>query len=217
MGKSSRKPSVKKSQPFTIPTVEEVVEFMDKNMKDWPRAFCEHYGNKFWHSYNAKSWAISKYALMKSWESAFWARWADVPYPEEKQFLEKSLQSVTHRILLDERRRKSAGLFAIVEGEGPTPQERYLDSLDEIFAACKIGNVNDSQLRNVAEWLDRNNLPGVTPQQRDRIIAESGNDGQYRKVQVARQFFDNLIKKEMTVKTYFYSKLPQNGSATKTA
>jgi hypothetical protein len=209
--------SVKKRPPFVIPTIEQVVEFMDKNMKDWPREFCQHYGHKFWMSYQAKGWRISGSAMMKDFHAAFWARWAHVPYPEEKKFLEKCMQSVTHRILLDERRRKSAGLFAITEGEGPTKLDRYLESLDEIFNAFKVGNASDIQLRQIGEWLNRNNLPGVTPAQLDRIMAERGNDGEFGRILLARQFFANLLRKEITVSQYYHSKISQQGENAKTA
>jgi hypothetical protein len=201
---------------FIIPHPTQVAEFINLCKPDWPTSFVQYLAQRFWDHYQSNGWIVGR-VKMKDWKCCIRGQWLVLKFKEDKERLEVDLKSWQHRVLMDERKRKSAGLFAVVEGEGPTLQERFLDSLDEIFAAYKIGNVNDSQLRNVAEWLDRNNLPGVTPQQRDRIIAESGNDGQYRKVQIARQFFANLMKKEMAVKTYFYSKLPQNGSATKTA
>lgn len=205
-----RKSPTAPKKAFQIPTVEEVVAFMNKMKPDWPNAFCVYYGNKFWHSYNSKSWRISRNVMMKDWHSAFFANWADVTYDTDKKRLEAELKSWTHRCLLDEKRRKSAGLFAVVEGSLPTPLQRFLESLDAVFEAYRAGNVSDSQLRNIAEWLSRNNFQGVTPAQMDQIIIEKGNNGDYGKILIARQFFANLLAKGWTISDYVRSKTAPN-------
>jgi hypothetical protein len=202
--------SLKKAPPFRIPTVEEVIEFMDKNMRDWPRSFCEAYGKKFWESYNAKGWQISKYALMKSWESAFWARWANVPYPDDQKLLEKCLQSLTHKLLLDQRRRESAGLFAATD-DTPTPLQRTLEFMDGIMTAYIEGNATDKQLRAVGDWLGPRQLLRLKKAQIDRIIIDQGNDADRGRVMAVKQFFENLRAAGQTVSQFYFSRQNPKG------
>ena len=209
--------TVKKRQPFRIPTVEEVIEFMDKSMKDWPRAFCEYYGKKFWHSYQSKSWQISRGCPMKDWHAAFFANWQDVNYPNDKKMLETCLQSLTHRLLMDQRRRESAGLFAVVEGEGPTPLQRTLEFLDGIMAAYVSGTASEAQLRTAAEWLSKRELLRLKKDQKDRILVEQGNDRDRGRILAVKQFFENLRAGSLTVAQYYFSRISPVESKTNTA
>jgi hypothetical protein len=198
--------TIKKRQPFQIPTIDEVIEFMDKSMKDWPTTFCEHYGKKFWNSYRSKGWQITHGIMMKDWHAAFWAQWSEVKYPEDQKLLTSTLQSLTHRIHLDEQRRKSAGLFAVVEGAGPTPFDRYLESMDEIFHAWQVGYASDGQLRAAAESLRKNNFLLLPKSQIEQIKADQGNNADLGKLLAIRQFFANLKQRGTTVSAFIRSK-----------
>jgi hypothetical protein len=207
--------SIKKPKAFQIPTVDEVEKFINEAKPGWPAAYCSRVAQKFVLRYQTTGWQYGG-RLMKDWHAAFWLNWAEPKYPEDVKALEDALKSWQHKCLMDEKRRKSAGLFAVVEGNGPSPQDRFLESLDEVFAAFKVGNATDSQLRNVGDWLRRTNLNGVTTAQMDQIVIEQGNLMDHGKILQARQFFGNLLKKSWTVKQYYYSRLPQ-GEQSKTA
>ena len=207
--------SIKRAPAFQIPTIEEVRAFVNLCKPDWPTSFVQYLAERFWSHYQSNGWIVGR-VKMRDWHSAIRGQWLILKYKEDKERLEMEMKSWQHRVLQDERRRKSAGLFAVVEGPGVSPHDRFLDSLDEILAAYKIGNANDSQLRNVAEWLERNSFQGVTPQQADRIAAVSGNNGTERRIETARQFFANLQKKGWTVRVYYQSKIAPSG-AVKTA
>jgi hypothetical protein len=79
----------KSSQPFIIPTEEEVAEYMKKYSKEkelnWPEDFCKYYAEKFWNAYNSSGWRLSagKGGLIKSWESCFKNNWKTLKYIED--------------------------------------------------------------------------------------------------------------------------------------
>jgi hypothetical protein len=116
---------------------------------------------------------------------------------------------------MDERRRKSAGLFAATE-ENVAPLVRVLQFLDGIFDEFKAGTATETRLRYAGEWLRKRNLLRLTNAQIDRIKAEIGNNGELGLLLGTRQFFANLVAKEQTVAEYYYSKT-QPSDKTKTA
>lgn len=200
--------SIKPRAPFQIPTIEEVINFMDKTMKDWPRAFCEYYGNKFWYSYQTKSWQISKGNPMKDWEAAFFARWKEIPYPEDQKKLEVCLKSLTHRIHLDEQKRASAGMFAEQETVGDVkPFERTLQFLDGIQAAFFEGTASEAQLRTACETLRGWEMLRLKKEQIERITIDQGNNRDYGKLLAIRAFFGNLKASGQTVSSFVKNKL----------
>lgn len=72
---------------FSIPSEQEVIEFMQKKKPGWPTAFVMHYASRFWHFYNAQGWKLSNGVAMKSWESCFHAQWQTPKY-EDAQILQ---------------------------------------------------------------------------------------------------------------------------------
>jgi hypothetical protein len=201
---------IAKLPSFQIPTIDEIRAFMNLCKPDWPKLFIDYYSQRWLDHYVANGFIVGR-VKMKDWKACVRGQWLNLKFKEDKDRLDLELKSWQHKVLMDERRRKSAGLFAVVEGNGPSPQDRFLESLDEIFAAFKVGNATDSQLRNVGDWLRRTNLNGVTAAQMDQIVIEQGNLMDHGKILQARQFFANLLKKSLTVKSYYYSRLPQGG------
>jgi hypothetical protein len=198
---------VAKTEAFRIPTIDEVVAFIDQKMKDWPSKFCRFYGEKFYNHYSARGWRLSKNILMKDWKACFCSQWQQVQYAEDQKFLDRCFKEPAHKITLDQRARENAGVFKDQETAGQTPAiDRTLDYLDEIMAAFKAGTASDIQLRSACEWLRANKLLRIKQEQIDAIKEQCGNDGDLGKLLAIRQFFKNLYEKGLTIKTYFYSK-----------
>ena len=160
---------------FMTPTLKQVADYMNTKRPDWPTSFVAYYSQRFMNHYVSNGWVVGK-VKMKSWEATIACNWLELKFREDKERLEKDLKSWTHQVMLDERRRKSAGLFAVVEGTGPTPFDRYLESMDEIFHAWQVGNASDGQLRAAAESLRKNNFLLLPKSQIEQIKADQGNN-----------------------------------------
>jgi hypothetical protein len=197
--------SVKKLPPFQIPKAEEVQAFMNLCKPDWPTAFLQYYSQRWMDHYMANGFVVGR-VKMKDWKSCVRGQWLQLKFREDKERLEADLKSWQHKVLLDEKRRKSAGLFAVVEGAGPTPFDRYLESMDEIFHAWQVGNASDGQLRAAAESLRKNNFLLLPKSQIEQIKADQGNNADLGKLLAVRQFFANLKQRGMTVSAFIRSK-----------
>jgi hypothetical protein len=200
--------STKPRAAFQIPTMQEVIKFMDKTMKDWPTLFCEFYANKFWNSYQSKGWEISRGVRMKDWKAAFFAQWKDVKYKEDREMLDKCLRSLTHRFHLDEQKRASAGMFAEQETVGDVkPFERVLQFLDGIQAAFFEGTATEAQLRNACETLRGWKMLRLRKEQIEKIVVDQGNNADFGKLLAIRAFFGNLKASGQTVSQFVKSKM----------
>jgi hypothetical protein len=197
--------SIKRPKAFQIPTIEEVEKFINQAKPDWPLSFVQRTAKKFVLRYQATGWQYGG-RLVKDWHAVFWLNWSEPKYPEDIKALDDALKSWTHKCLQDEKMRKSAGLFAVVEGAGPSPFDRYLESMDEIFKAWQVGNASDSQLRAAAESLRKNNFLLLPKSQIEQIKADQGNNADLGKLLAIRQFFNNLKAKGQTVTQYIRSR-----------
>jgi hypothetical protein len=198
--------SIKRPKAFQIPTIEEVEKFMNEAKPDWPAAFCARMARKFWFANQGKGWQYGG-RLMKDWHAVFWNNWHELKYPEDVKALDEALKSWQHKVLQDERRRKSAGLFAVAEGPGPSPFDRWLEQMDAIYAAWMVGNAKDSQLREVGDWLRSEKLLLLPKVQQEQIIADAGNNGDLRVLLAIRQFFCNLKGKDLTPSSFVRSRI----------
>jgi hypothetical protein len=205
--------SIKRPKAFQIPTIEEVEKFMNEAKPDWPVVFVARMARKFWHRYQTVGWLYGG-RLMKDWHHAFWTNWNELKYPDDIKALEEALKSYQHKVLQDERRRKSAGLFAVAEGPGPSPFDRWLEQMDDIYAAWMVGNAKDSQLREVANWLRSEKLLLLPKVQQEQIIADAGNNGDLRVLLAIRQFFCNLKGKDLTPSSFVRSRIETTKSKT---
>jgi hypothetical protein len=205
--------SIKRPKAFQIPTIEEVEKFMNEAKPDWPVVFVARMARKFWHRYQTVGWLYGG-RLMKDWHHAFWTNWNELKYPDDIKALEEALKSYQHKVLQDERRRKSAGLFAVAEGPGPSPFDRWLEQMDAIYAAWMVGNAKDSQLREAADWLRSEKLLLLPKVQQEQIIADAGNNGDLRVLLAIRQFFCNLKAKDLTPSSFVRSRIETAKSKT---
>jgi hypothetical protein len=205
--------SIKRPKAFQIPTIEEVEKFMNEAKPDWPAAFCARMARKFWFANQGKGWQYGG-RLMKDWHAVFWNNWHELKYPEDVKALDEALKSWQHKVLQDERRRKSAGLFAVAEGPGPSPFDRWLEQMDGIYAAWMVGNAKDSQLREVGDWLRSEKMLLLPKVQQEQIIADAGNNGDLRVLLAIRQFFCNLKAKDLTPSSFVRSRIETAKSKT---
>jgi hypothetical protein len=191
---------------FMTPTVKQVADYMNLRRPDWPTNFIAYYSQKFMHHYVANGWLVGR-VKMKSWESTISCQWLELKYKEDKDRLDAELKSWTHKVMLDEKKRKSAGLFAVAEGPGPSPFDRWLEQMDAIYAAWMVGNAKDSQLREVGDWLRSEKLLLLPKVQQEQIIADAGNNGDLRVLLAIRQFFCNLKAKDLTPSSFVRSRI----------
>jgi hypothetical protein len=205
--------SIKKPGAFQIPSIEEVRAFMNLCKPDWPTAFVAYYSQRWLDHYMANGFVVGR-VKMKDWHSCVRGQWLQLKFKEDKDRLEADLKSWTHQVMMDERRRKSAGLFAATE-ENVAPLVRVLQFLDGIFDEFKAGTATEARLRYAGEWLRKRNLLRLSNAQIDRIKAEQGNQGDYGLILAMRQFFTNLQAKGQTVAEYYYAKTqPSENSKT---
>ncbi len=81
---------VKEQKTFKVPLQSEVSDFI-KLKKNWPQKFCEYYAERFWNFYESNGWKVSGRALMKSWESAFYAQWQTLKFKEDIDFMNRCI------------------------------------------------------------------------------------------------------------------------------
>lgn len=203
----SKSPTSPKTQAFVIPTEHEVITFIDKVMKDWPRKFCEYYGSKFYNHYAARGWRLSKNILMKDWHACFFSQWREPQFPADQKMLEQCYKEPAHQAEMEKRRQANAGIFRQQEVT-PTadPMVRALDYADYIMTSYLNNEGNDGLLRRAWDWLTVNKILVLTTDQENEISYKCGNDGNLRAILQVKFFFRYLHSQGLTVKSYFHSK-----------
>jgi len=203
MAKAAKSLKVAKAPMFVIPTKEEVINFIDKEMRDWPRSFCEIIGEKFWESYRSVGWRLSKNIPMKSWQAAFHGRWKHNLNFADKKLLEEHLRMPVNRIAAAERKRQEDGLFADATVGGPKPISYYLEYYDTLLQSFQAGQVTEKQLQPHYDRLKAIGVMRLPKPQIEAIFVEMGNDRDRGKGLCVKQLFLNLVAQGMTVKQYF--------------
>lgn len=196
-----------KSVMFVKPSKDEVINFIDLTMRDWPRSFCEIIGEKFFESYQSVGWRLSKNLPMKDWHAAFNGRWKNNLNYSDKKLLEEHLRMPVNQMKAAQDRRASAGMFA--EQFEPTvgsakPIDYYIDYFDVLCGKYFAGDIKNPE-RELAGHYDRLKAMGVMRLPKpdiDRIIVDMGNDRDRGKGMSVIQLFKNLQAKNLTLKQY---------------
>lgn len=196
-----------KGSAFRIPSIEEVKSFMNICKPDWPTSFIAYYSERWMLHYMANGFIVGK-VKMKDWKACIRSQWLTIKYKEDKDRLESDLKSWQHKVLLDERRRDSAGMFAEQETAGDVkPFERVLQFLDGIQASFFEGTATEVQLRSACETLRGWKMLRLRKEQIEKIVVDQGNNADFGKILAIRAFFGNLKASGLTVSSFVKSKI----------
>lgn len=157
-------------QGFSVPTVEEVKEYM-KIRKEWPEKFLVYYAEKFWNTYEASGWRLSNGNKMKSWTAAFNAQWQDIRYQQDRDFLIEC---------------KKTNL-SVVKTEA-----NFLNQLLNQYRK-KFDSVDRSHLVTAYDYLKEQKLLKLTQEEKELIIKTYGNDVEKGKAACVITLFNNMI------------------------
>ena len=197
---------VAKSPMFVKPTKEEVINFIDLTMRDWPRSYCEIIGETFFEFYQSVGWRLSKNIPMKDWQAAWNGRWKNNLKPSDKRLLEEHLRMPANRIAAAERRRQADGMFA--DQFEPTvgsakPASYYLEFYENMRQSFFAGQLTEKQLRPHYDKLKALGVMRLPKSQIEAIYVEMGNDRDRGKGLSIQQLFLNLQHAGMTLQQFY--------------
>lgn len=183
---------VKKSEPFVIPTIEEISDYMfeysKKKKTNWHKVFCDWYAEKFWNAYNSTGWKLSagKGGKMKSWTSAFKNNWQTLKYE-----CVEMLQKLTPK---------------------PKPVDRdTLDFVNEILTEYRQNKDSIDEIRTAScyEWCkEQGFFLRLTQDQRQECIEISKKDLTNARSCMVRYLFDYMVSNLLTF-NYFFNEVTQ--------
>lgn len=195
---------VAKSPMFVKPTKEEVINFIDVTMRDWPRSFCEIMGERFFESYQSVGWRLSKNIPMKDWHAAWHGRWKNNLSDKDKRQLEEHLRMPINRIAAAERKRQEDGLFADAAVGSAKPISFYLEFYETLRQKFLAGAFT-TPWKELAPHYDRLKAIGIMrlpKHQTDQILVDMGNNRDIGKGMAVMRLFLNLQEKRLTVCAY---------------
>ena len=195
-----------KAPMFIKPTMEEVINFIDVTMRDWPRSFCEIMGEKFFESYQSLGWRLSKNIPMKNWHSAWNGRWKHNLSFADKKLLEEHLRLPVNQMKAAQARRESAGMYA--DELEPTvgsakPIDYYITFYDVMIGKYIAGQVKERELASHYDRLKKMGLMRLPKPQIDQILVDMGNDRDRGKGMSVARLFLNLQARNQTLKDYY--------------
>lgn len=189
---------------FVKPSMEEVINFIDVTMREWPRSFCEIIGERFWQSYQSVGWRLSKNIPMKDWHAAWHGRWKNNLSDKDKRLLEEHLRMPVNRIAAAERKRQEDGLFADATVGSAKPVSFYLEFYETLRQKFLSGAFT-TPWKELAPHYDRLKAIGIMrlpKHQTDQILVDMGNNRDIGKGMAVMRLFLNLQEKQLTVGAY---------------
>lgn len=169
--------------PFIIPTIEEISAFMKLKKKEWPKAFCNWYAEKFFHNYTSSGWKLSagRGGQMKSWQSAFQNNWKMLKYPED---------------------------LAMLKTLTPKPKPVDYDTLDymnEMLAEYRSGvDCGEIRMASCYDWCkEQGFFKKMSDENRSKGIEISKTDLTKAKAFMVNLLFESMVKQLITFNYYF--------------
>lgn len=197
---------------FNKPTEEEVFQFINRYMQEWPERFCRHMAAKFVNFYTSNGWKVSGRAAMKDFEACFKAQWKELKYREDKELLQTCLMEPIHRMRQAEKRRQADGIFAEQYGTATVGSDKpliyWLEFYEKIMASWSAGQLTWKQLWPHYDRLKALGVMKIPKAQIDAIFVEMGNNRDMGKGLSIIRLFQNLTEKGLTL-TQFHSKIQQ--------
>lgn len=189
--KVSTEPKKPKKQ-FVIPTIQEVSDFMYSYMiekkKNWPKAFCDWYAEKFWHAYNSSEWRLSagKGGKVKNWQSCFKNNWQTLKWE-----CVEMLQTLTPK---------------------PKPVDQAtLEYMNEILDAYRKHpeTMTEDTLASCYLWLKEQGFTKrLNKDQQQQAIVDSKEDVKKGRITAVKFIFDSMVKQLLTF-DYFFNEAPK--------
>lgn len=172
----------KKNNPFIIPTVEEIVEYVLQKKSGWPKAFVQWYSEKFFYSYEKSGWKLSagRGGPVKNWQACFNSNWQTLKYKED---LDMILALTPKPKAIDE------------------DTLNYLnDALEEYR---KDPTMEKIRLAACYDWLKEHRLIKLSFSQRQEAIEESRKDLMSGKALAVTFVFDHMVNNLLTFNYFF--------------
>lgn len=196
---------------FRTPTQQEVEDFMNQAKPDWPVPFVQYYAQRFHAYYMSVGWVIGR-KMMKDFKAAFWSQWQHVKFKEDKEMLEKCLNALTHRALMQHRAAERDGMFADQYGTatvgGEKPAFYYLEYYQKLMESYFQGQVPEKDLGKHYDRLKALGVMRIPREQINLIFELMGNDRDYGKTLSVVRLFKNLSEQKITLKNW-YDKIHQ--------
>lgn len=169
---------------FKIPDLFEVEEFIRYRQSSWPEDFVTYYAEKFWSFYQARGWRLSSNVAMKDWQAAFNSQWKNLKYDEDIKKLE-------------ECRKKP-----IPAKNNLVNSDRTVEYLDDLLSQFKSGSYRWEDLATPYKYLFESSLMRFTPEEREKLVADAGNNKEYGRYLAVKMFFGKLLAQNLTFSEY---------------
>lgn len=176
------------AKAFVIPTMEEVYHFIAFKRPEWPRAFVEWYGAKFWNHYQATGWRLSSNVAMKDWKAAFSSRWNDLSYELDR----KKLQDV----LTSERQIPKIPVYTPQSAQEPAEDanRKVLEYLNTLLEDYKAGKFNNDAYNFSYKTMMGMGVMKFTREEIDQLVADAGNSKERGRILSVKYLFGKMTK-----------------------
>lgn len=186
---------------FIPPTIEEVIEYITEKKKkeEWPKKFCEYYGEKFWMYYKSVGWVISGKAKMKDWKAAFCNQWQNLRFPEDLEMLNKYKPP----------KRFSNASAPVYVGDVKVVEEKSNDTvgyMDEVLEDYikHPAMIPRERLASCYDWLKEKKLIRISKEQKDAAIQIG--DVNKGKALIVQFVFDMMATNLLTFNKVVYAR-----------
>lgn len=199
------KPKRIQNGALNAPSIDDVFQFINGYMKDWPEKFCHHMAERFVMSYRSKGWKVGK-TPMKDFEAAFIGQWKNLKDFGDKKLLEQYQMEPIHQARLRQEREAAAGLFRGQEDmlENAAKIDIRLDRLTELQNSLIGGKITSIGLWAEYDGLKRLGIMRVPKPQIDQIMILKGESNERGKALMVEYLFRNLNHAGITIKQFFY-------------
>jgi hypothetical protein len=188
------------------PTVEEVFQYINSYMTDWPEKFCRIISEKFCDHYSANGWKIGGKSPMKDFEAAFRSQWKTPKDINDKKLLEQLQMEPVHQARIRQQRQATAGIFAPVQDqvENAAKIDLKLIALSKLQDKVIAGQHDVRTLWVEYDGLKRMGIMKVPKEQIDQIMILKGESNERGKSLMVEYLFRNLTHAGLTVRQFFY-------------
>jgi hypothetical protein len=157
---------------FTVPLQTTVSAYIHEK-KGWPKAFCDHYADRFWNHYQAQGWRLSNNVPMKDWRAAFNSQWQTPKFDEDKELL-KRLQDEERKAATKETPEMYLNRCLILHGKS-----QYKPTKEEVLG--------------IYDYLKETGRMKLTREEVDSIVERANGSQAMCRMLAVRTLFDRMV------------------------